>query len=134
MNQLNSRLAALLEQIPIDFGGGCSVIKATLMASLISRYSLKTTLDIGVYRGRSLFPQALAHQQYTGGLVYGVDPWSSVEAKENDNLALKDAIHAFVDQLDFERIYQDVTSHKERLNLEAHCIILRQTSARAIEY
>ena len=134
MSQLTSRIAAVLDQIPGDFGGACSVSKANLIAWLIRRYGLHTTLDIGVYRGRSLFPQALAHQQYTDGLVYGVDPWSSVEAKENDNLALKDAIHAFVDQLDFERIYQDVTSHKERLNLEAHCIILRQTSARAIEY
>jgi hypothetical protein len=134
MSPLTSRIAAVLDQIPSDFGGACSVSKANLIAWLIRRYGLHTTLDIGVYRGRSLFPQALAHQQYTGGIVYGVDPWSSVEAKENDNLALKDAIHAFVDQLDFERIYQDVTVQIERLDLEAYCIILRQSSARAIEY
>jgi predicted O-methyltransferase YrrM len=134
MSQLPSRIAAVLDQIPSDFGGACSVSKANLIAWLIRRYGLQTTLDIGVYRGRSLFPQALAHQQYTGGIVYGVDPWSSVEAKENDNLILKDAIHAFADQLDFERIYQDVTLQIERLDLEAYCIILRQTSARAIEY
>jgi Methyltransferase domain len=134
MSQLPSRIAAVLDQIPSDFGGACSVSKANLIAWLIRRYGLHTTLDIGVYRGRSLFPQALAHQQYTGGIVYGVDPWSSVEAKENDNLALKDSIHAFVDQLDFERIYQDVTLQIERLDLEAYCIILRQTSAHAIEY
>jgi predicted O-methyltransferase YrrM len=134
MSPLTSRIAAVLDQIPSDFGGACSVSKANLIAWLIRRYGLHTTLDIGVYRGRSLFPQALAHQQYAGGIVYGVDPWSSVEAKENDNLALKDAIHAFVDQLDFERIYQDVMLQVERLDLKEHCIMLRQTSASAIEY
>ena len=134
MSPLTSRIATVLDQIPGDFGGACSVSKANLIAWLIRRYGLHTTLDIGVYRGRSLFPQALAHQQGTGGIVYGVDPWSSVEAKEHDNLALKDAIHAFVDQLDFEHIYQDVTSQIEQLYLEEYCIVLRQTSASAIEY
>jgi hypothetical protein len=134
MNQLSSRIATLLEQLPSDFGGGCSVSKANLMAWLISRYGLKTTLDIGVYRGRSLFPQALAHQQSTGGTVYGVDPWSRAEAKENDHLELKDAINAFIDDVDFERIYADVNLLRERLALQDHCILLRQTSACAIEY
>jgi hypothetical protein len=104
------------------------------MAWLISRYSLKTTLDIGVYRGRSLFPQALAHQYSTGGTVYGVDPWSRAEARENDHLELKDAINAFIDQVDFECIYADVNVLRERLSLQTHCILLRQTSACAIEY
>jgi hypothetical protein len=134
MNQLRARIAVLLEQIPSDFGGGCSVSKANPMAWLISRYNLKTTLDIGVYRGRSLFPQALAHQQSTGGTVYGVDPWSRAEARENDHLELKDAINAFIDHVDFERIYADVNVLRGRLSLQSHCILLRQTSARAIEY
>src|SRR4051794_26030032 len=92
---LYRQVARVLEQIPVDFGGGCSVSKAHVMAWLIRRHQLTTTLDIGVYRGRSLFPQGIAHVQYTGGVVYGVDPWSSEAAREHDHEQLRDALARF---------------------------------------
>ena len=75
MSLLRRELSHLLTKIPIDFGGGCSVRKAHVMAWLISRFQLKQSLDIGVYRGRSLLPQSLAHRLSGGGIAYGVDPW-----------------------------------------------------------
>jgi len=63
MEQINrglfTELEEILGEIKIDFGGGCSFEKAYVMAWLIANYQLKSTVDIGVYRGRSLFPQAL---------------------------------------------------------------------------
>jgi len=135
MNQLYSDIEALLGQIPIDFGGGCSLQKAYLLAWLIRRYAMKTTLDIGVYRGRSLFPQALAHSRFTGGVVYGVDPWDATEALEFDvEEKLRAKIHEFVKKTDFENIYQQVLVLRERLHLKDHCIILRMRSADAARF
>src|SRR6516164_2784330 len=108
MKSLRKQTADLLKEIPIDFGGGCSASKANVMAYLIRRFGMKTSLDIGVYRGRSLMPQAMAHKLYTGGTAYGVDPWSTEQAKENDNIRLKEKIDQFLAETDFEAIYQGV--------------------------
>src|SRR5436190_13237651 len=79
---LLSDVRTLLDRVPGGLLGTCSVPKAFMMAWIIRRFKLQTTVDIGVYKGRSLFPQALAHQKYTKGVVYGVDPWSREEARE----------------------------------------------------
>ena len=128
MSKLRADVANVLSKIQIDFGGGCSISKAYMMAYLIRRFELKTTLDIGVYRGRSLFPQALAHAKHTGGVVYGVDPWSNAEAKENDNLELKDKIDAFLSITDFNAIYENVDDLRRQMGFENHCKLVRKTS------
>jgi len=130
-DELLCEIENVLAQVPIDFGGGCSVRKAFVMAWLIRRFRLATTVDIGVYRGRSLFPQAIAHRLATGGVVYGVDPWSAEEAAESDNLALRDAIEHFVATTDFEGLFQEVTLKLKEYGLARHTRIVRSTSARA---
>lgn len=133
MTTLQQEIAHLLDHIPIDFGGGCSIRKAHLMAWLIRRFQLRTTVDIGVYRGRSLYPQALAHQKYTGGMVYGVDPWDPYEAMESDNAYLRSEIKAFVGRTDFEGIYAQVKLLRERLTYQEFATLLRMTSADAAD-
>jgi glycosyltransferase involved in cell wall biosynthesis len=135
LNELYSDIEALLGQIPIDDGGGGSIGKAHLLAWLIRKYELSTTLDIGVYRGRSLFPQALAHSKFTKGVVYGVDPWEAAEAKEVDLVEeLKAIVDEFIEQTDFEQIYRQVLLLRKRLHYERHCSILRTTSADAARF
>jgi hypothetical protein len=134
MKSLRSKTAELLAQIPIDFGGGCSASKAYVMAYLIRRFQMKTSLDIGVYRGRSLMPQALAHKLFTGGTAYGVDPWSTEQAKENDNLKLKEQIDRFLVETDFEAIYQAVDKFRKVQGFENNCQLVRKTSVEAASY
>jgi hypothetical protein len=129
--RLQTQIAKLLADIPIDFGGGCSASKAYLMASLIRELRVVASVDIGVYRGRSLFPQALAHRRYTGGTAYGVDPWSKEAAREEDNVRLKQAIDRFVDATDFDAVFRDVEQLRERASLHGHCRLMRMTSAAA---
>jgi hypothetical protein len=133
MSNINAEIERLLGGIPIDFGGGCSLEKACLMAYLIQRFKMATTLDIGVYRGRSLFPQALAHRSFTGGVAYGVDPWSSEEAVENDNVALKEKIDCFVRETDYDAVYASVESVRRTAELDKHCRLTRKTSADAAD-
>src|SRR5215469_6389279 len=134
MHELKNRVRDALEGIQIDFGGGCSVSKGYLMAWLISKYQITSSVDIGVYRGRSLISQAVAHRGYTGGTVYGVDPWLNLEARENDNPALKDAIDKFIDTTDFPSIYQEVVSLIQKLDLGQNCTLVRHTSGEALRY
>jgi hypothetical protein len=133
-DDLYFEVKAILDQIPVDFGGGCPLDKAYLIARLIRDCNLKRTVDIGVYRGRSLFPQALAHRRFTGGIVYGVDPWSVSEAREKDNPQLKEAIDRWVDNTDFHAIYREVDALVHALRYEDNCVLLRQTSAEAAAY
>ena len=124
----------LLKMVPIDFGGGCSLSKADLMFGLIKKYSIKESIDIGVYRGRSLLPQALAHKLHTGGIVYGVDPYDNDLVGENDNAELKEQIADFIKNNDFDKIYIDVIKLLDDTGLSKNATIVRKTSSDAIEY
>jgi len=135
MDQLFKDVEALLSRVKIDFGGGCSVTKAYLMARLIRDERLKTTLDIGVYRGRSLFPQALAHRKYTSGVAYGVDPWDAMEAvQEQAPEAIADKVKEWAAGADLQRIYEEVVALTSTLDLQANTTLLREPSSKAIEY
>lgn len=124
-------VAALLDAIPIDFGGGCSVSKATVLAYLVTSQRLKQSIDIGVYRGRSFFPQALAHARYTHGKVIGVDPYSSAEAIEHDHEELRAEIAAFAGSTDFDELHTTVQMMRADLGLESVSELLRTTSVAA---
>lgn len=133
MGGLLDRIQKVLNRIPKDFGGGCSVEKAFLMAWLICRYNLTTTVDIGVYRGRSLFPQALAHALHTKGMVYGIDPWNQKEAREYDTVH-HERINEFIDKLDFDSIYSEVETLGRDPAYHEHCTLIRRTSEEAIQH
>jgi hypothetical protein len=117
--------------VPVDFGGGCPPKKAFALAWLIRAGGVTSSLDIGVYRGRSLVPQAIAHRDHTGGVAYGVDPFSSSEAVQHDNAALADKLREFIATTDFESLYADVLRLRDELGLSAHCQLVRKTSAEA---
>jgi Methyltransferase domain len=132
MDQLKNQVINALSSIAIDFGGGCSVSKAYLIAWLIRSHRITTSIDIGVYRGRSLVPQAIAHKLFTGGRCYGVDPWSNAAAREQDNPELREAIEKFATRTDFEKIYCDVALTIRKLGLDKHCFLVREQSSEAI--
>jgi Methyltransferase domain len=132
-DKLRTEIERTLAQVPIDFGGGSSVTKTYLMGWLIRRLKLTTSLDIGVYRGRSLFPQAIAHKHAAGGVVYGVDPWSATDADEHDHHELREQIREFVTTTDFEALYQSVLENAKKFGLSDNIRIVRNTSASAAE-
>ena len=130
--KLYTDLKELLSEIKIDFGGGCSFEKAYIMAWLIANFKLKSTVDIGVYRGRSLFSQAIAHKRFSNGIVYGIDPWDSELARENDNKELKEAIDDFIDKTDFSEIGREVARYNFEKGFNDHCVLIQKKSEDAI--
>lgn len=132
--QLVSEVARVNQNINIDFGGGCSIEKALVMSYLIKEYSIKTSVDIGVYRGRSFFPQAVAHKLYSKGKVYGIDPYSAVAAVQNDRADIQNQLKKFVAETDFEQLFKDVI---EKINTESmveFSEIIRKKSSDANEW
>jgi len=136
MEKIDARLYAeikeLLSEIPIDFGGGCSFEKGYMMAWLIANFNLKVSVDIGVYRGRSLFPQAIAHARFSRGIVYGIDPWDVELARLYDNTAARKEINDFLDNTDLNAISMDVDRLNKERDFIAHCVLIRKKSEDAI--
>lgn len=104
--KLFRELDNISELIPSDyFGGGSLLSKTYLMAYLILRNNLKTYVEIGVYKGRSLFPVTYAIKQ-NNGISYGIDPYNKDAAREFDvEEDIKKQIDECIVELDFENIY-----------------------------
>jgi len=64
--------------------GWCSVEKAIAMADLILETLPKLVVEVGVFGGRSLIPQAMACREAGVGIVHGIDPWRQENALEGD--------------------------------------------------
>jgi len=117
-----------------DFGGGSPIDKCYVMAYLAATLNLKNYVEIGVYRGRSLFSVAEAFK-LTGGKVYGIDPYSSEEAKQYDvEEELKETVNSFMESIDLEQIYKDVIIKRESFGLTNTIEIIRKTSAEAVKH
>jgi hypothetical protein len=117
--------------IPQDFGGGCSHEKALLMSLVISEFKLEKTADIGVYRGRSLFPQAIAHKLYSEGVVFGINPYSNEAAVQNDRPDLQKELDNFLEITDFEKLYNDVSQIIIENDYQNNCKLVRKKSFEA---
>ncbi|RZS57417.1 methyltransferase family protein [Microcella putealis] len=125
---LQHRVRAIVDRIPIDFGGGSSAAKALILAELVKRGRGACSVDIGVYRGRSLLPLATAHASLGRGRAIGVDPYSSAAAVERDAPELWEQLQQFASTTDFDAIYVSVVSLLKSEGLTAWSEIKRATS------
>lgn len=115
-------------EIESDFGGGSPIPKTFLMSYLIHYQSLKNFVEIGVYRGKSLFPAAYSIHK-NGGNSVGVDPYNLGDAKESDvDEGLKKQIDSFLKKLDFDEIYRDVLEYREDCGFGESIRLVRKTS------
>lgn len=130
-NILSDKIKDIHSLIPQDFGGGCSHQKALLMGLVISKFELKNTADIGVYRGRSLLPQAIAHKLYSNGLAFGIDPYSNEAAVQNDRPDLQQQLDDFLIITDFQKLYNDVSDIIKNNNYQNNCVLIRKKSSEA---
>lgn len=126
-----NQIRKIYKYAPSDFGGGCSYQKALAMALFIKELNLQTSADIGVYRGRSLFPQAIAHKRYTKGIAYGIDPFNNLAAVQNDQPDLKESLDNFLQNTDFDKLYKAVTDIIKRFKLGKNCKLIRERSEEA---
>jgi hypothetical protein len=133
--QLHPEVRAFIEEVvasvPVDFGGGSGSGKALVLADLIARFGITDTVEIGVYRGRSLLPVAAMLRVVGGGVATGIDPWGVDEALQHDEHAVGPRVNDWVRSHPWEETYQGVVQRVEQLRLQDHCRILRMTSEEA---
>jgi predicted O-methyltransferase YrrM len=121
----------VVESVPVDYGGGSGSAKALVIADLIARHEIRDTIEIGVYRGRSLLPVATMLRIAGRGVATGIDPWSAEEAIQEDTHAVGPGVNEWVRAQDWEAIYQSVVDRVDAYLLTEHCRILRMTSEAA---
>lgn len=73
--------ARILEAIKL-MEGWCWDEKAIPLAELILETRPSCVVEIGVFGGKSVIPQAIALQQCGNGVIYGIDPWKKDAALE----------------------------------------------------
>lgn len=124
MKALVARIAA---HIP-SMHGWCSLEKANEMAKLIVETKPDVVVEIGVWGGRSLMPQAFACQHIRHGKVHGIDPWSA-------EAALKDVQEkANLDwwaKVDYEEMYKYTLRQIIEHDATSVCNLFRTTSEKA---
>ena len=101
--------------------------KQVFLAHLILENDLKKSVEIGVYTGGSLVPQAVALKQ-TGGIAVGIDPYSDAAAIQKDNQEIMDRVDPALLRPDRDKMYRSLLVLLERHDLSAVCRILRMTS------
>jgi methyltransferase family protein len=130
-NPLAAAIATAVSAVPVDYGGGSSIFKGTLMASFIVGEELRTAVEIGVHRGRSFVALGLA-ERAIGGHAWGVDPYTDT-AYPDPTLGgvAPEGFDDWLDRREFDAARDDALRAIAANGLEASCTMLRQTSADA---
>jgi hypothetical protein len=139
INKYKQIINDINEIIPkIRITEGCSGFgeKLYLISFFIKYFNCKITLDLGVFTGCSLFPQAKIHNKYTNGIVYGVDPYTQSDMEQFDNQT-KEYIELqkkFMEKMNFEELYNHVIEQIKNFGFDNNIKFLRQRSDIAINY
>jgi hypothetical protein len=131
---LAATIAGAMLDVPVDFGGGCPILKGFLLADLIVDRRMNLAVEIGVYRGRSIVPQALAFKSLGAGRVIGIDPYRAAVARQTDDheapLAILDD---FVERTDWDGLYLETQGRLSRLGVGDFGELRRMTSHEAAD-
>src|SRR5215831_16659213 len=82
--ELREELDDICLTIPIDEGGGSSLTKVLILASLIIADDLHRVIEIGVYRGRVFLALGAIMRDQGRGDVLGIDPYTAEAAIQRD--------------------------------------------------
>lgn len=125
-------LRGLIKKDQYDEGGWCFDEKRNLIHNLVKTTHSKTCVEIGVYKGSSLFSFAEVLEKI-GGKITGIDPWSFEMSKNDIEPRSKDYEEYFYNQLlkgqeTFETIYNSVCNIVENNDLSKTITLIRKPS------
>lgn len=105
--------------------GWCTVEKAIALADIIIQNKSKICVELGVYSGRSLVPQAIALRSNRSGIIYGIDPWKKENAAEGN---CSDADKAWWESVDLDIIHNYCMAKIWEHGLDKWCCVIRSQS------
>lgn len=106
--------------------GWCTAEKAIAMAELVLEKHPLTVVEIGVFGGRSLIPQAMALRENKKGVIYGIDSWRTDDTVEG-NLSEKDK-EWWTKNVDLHGIHAGCMNAIWAAGVEKQCVIIRNAS------
>jgi len=108
-----------------NIDGWCSIEKAKRFINLITGLVPDLCVEIGVFGGSSLIPQALALQMNKKGLIVGIDPWTHKAALED---MVNQENQNWWGKIDYNSIYNKLIGHIKNLHLEEYVDLVRDKS------
>ncbi len=111
--------------------GWCSVEKAEKLVEYITTNKAKLCVEIGVFGGSSLIPQAMALKAMEAGKVVGIDPWSVEAALEE--MKQEENRTWWGGKIDLESIYQNCRSHVAYLGLNPFVQLVRDKAENVVD-
>lgn len=110
--------------IDVSLNGWCSKEKARTLALMILALRPHTTVEVGVYSGKSAIPMALAHKHNNIGKVVCIDPWNakaSMEGYDEKNMEWWGTVN-------HEAIYSEFINNAQRFLVTGFIDVRRQRS------
>jgi predicted O-methyltransferase YrrM len=125
-------LRGLIKKDNYDQGGWCLDEKRNLIHDLVETTNSKSCIEIGVYKGSSLFSFAEVLEKI-GGKIVGIDPWSFEMSKNEIPFFDKNQEDYFYNELlkgqqTFEFIYKGVCEIIENNDLSKTVSLIRKPS------
>lgn len=115
----------IIEEVLPQLHGWCGIEKAKKFAKIIEEIQPELCVEIGVFGGASLIPQALSLKENKKGKIYGIDPWTVDSALEE---MINEDHKTWWGGLNMEEIYQSCYKKIEELELQNYCSLIRDKS------
>jgi Methyltransferase domain len=129
--RLRRRLIQLSSALPVDAGGGSSLLKVMVLADLVAALDLRQALEIGVYRGRLFLGLGVVMAELGRGDVPGIDPYSAEAAVQCDDHDVGFDLAEWARVVDWDKLHSDVRSAIAAWGLQQHCHLIRAPSEEA---
>jgi hypothetical protein len=129
---LRRDLGRLSAALPVDEGGGSSLLKVMVLADLIVAFDLRQAVEIGVYRGRLLLPLAMVMAARGRGEVVGIDPYLAEAAVQQDDHDVGFDLAEWAHHVDWDELHRGLRSAIDDWGLRDHCRLIRASSEEAV--
>lgn len=107
-----------------ELDGWCDKQKAGILIDFVLAMKPDTIVEIGVYGGKSLVPMAIAQQATGKGIVYGIDPWDSLESIKG----MDDINREWWQRLDHGAILRGLMMKIKQFGLQDQISLIKSTS------
>jgi hypothetical protein len=128
---LRRDLEAVSASIPVDNGGGASLLKVLLLAELIVAEELTRVVEIGVYRGRLFLPLGRLMARLGRGEMVGIDPYSAGAAVQRDVELQSIDLVRWPSTIDWEAMYREVSDGIGRWKMGESARLIRKRGEEA---
>lgn len=110
--------------------GWCCKTKSQKFYDIIKKNKAKLCVEIGVFGGSSLIPQALAMKENNdNGIVVGIDPWTHSAALEHME---NDGNKNWWSQVNLNEIYDQFIDKLKEYKIDSFCKIYKDRSENVI--